>query len=291
MAGSGSGEGGEGDEGGGGPRTGRPRRVDMLSPDQRERYSRHLRLAEIGEAGQARLSAARVLVVGAGGLGSPAVLFLAGAGIGTLAIADYDRVDLSNLQRQVLYRTADVGQDKVAAARSAVAAINPEVRVEAIPWAMDGPDLVCEVGKADVVVDASDNFETRFEINAACLAAGTPHVSGAAIRMEGQVAVFDPNDPESPCYRCLFDDTGDPEEPCARVGVFAPVAGIAGTIQAAEAVKLIVGLPSGLRRRLMLIDALSMRVRTVRVRRDPACPACGERPRSGTPGPGAAAAS
>ena len=262
----------------------------MLSPEQRERYSRHLQLPEIGEVGQGRLAAARVLVVGAGGLGSPAVTFLAGAGVGTLAIADYDRVELSNLQRQMLYRTADIGEDKVAAARRAVAAINPDVRVEAIPWAMDGPDLVREVGQADVVVDASDNFETRFEINVACVATGTPLVSGAAIRMEGQVAVFDPNDPESPCYRCLFDDTGDPEEPCAQVGVFAPVAGIAGTVQAAEAVKLVAGVPSGLRRRLMLIDALSMEVRTVRVRRDPACPACGGRPRPDPAVPGEATA-
>ena len=261
-----------------------------LSPDQRERYSRHLQLPEIGEAGQARLSAARVLVIGAGGLGSPAVMFLAAAGVGALAIADYDRVELSNLQRQVLYRSSDVGEDKVSAAQGAVAAMNPDVRVEAIPWAMDGPELVREVERADAVVDASDNFETRFEVNAACLAAGTPLVSGAAIRMEGQVAVFDPNDPGSPCYRCVFDDTGDPEEPCARVGVFAPVAGIAGTIQAAEAIKIAAGVPSGLRRRLMLIDARSMQVRTVRVRRDPACPACGARPSPHAAGPGVAAA-
>ena len=259
--------------------------MSALGPDQRERYSRHLRLPEIGEAGQDRLAAARVLVVGAGGLGSPAVTFLAAAGVGALAISDYDRVELSNLPRQILYRTRDVGEDKVTAARSAVAAINPDVRVEAIPWAMDGPDLARQVERADVVLDASDNFETRFEINAACLAAGTALVSGAAVRMEAQVAVFDPNDPLSPCYRCLFDDTGDPEEPCALTGVFAPVTGIAGTIQAAEAVKLIIGLPSGLRRRLMLIDALSMRMRTVRVRRDPACPACAERRTNLTPDP------
>lgn len=252
-------------------------RIAVLGPDQRERYSRHLRLPEVGEAGQARLAAARVLVIGAGGLGSPAVTFLAGAGVGALAIADYDRVELSNLQRQTLYRASDVGEDKAAAAREAAAAMNPDVQVEAIPWAMDGPELVREAAKADVVVDASDNFETRFEVNAACLAAGTPLVSGAAVRMEGQVAVFDPSDPRSPCYRCLFEDTGDPGEPCARIGVFAPVTGIVGTIQAAEAIKLIVGLPAGLRGRLMLIDALAMRVRTVRVRRDPACPACAER--------------
>ena len=264
--------------------------VDMLGPEQRERYSRHLQLPEIGVTGQARLAAARVLVIGAGGLGSPAVMFLAAAGVGTLAIADYDRVELSNLQRQVLYRTSDVGEDKVAAAREAVSDLNPDVRVETIPWAMDGADLVREVGKADAVVDASDNFETRFDVNAACVATGTPLVSGAAIRMEGQVAVFDPNDPESACYRCLFDDTGDPDEPCALVGVFAPVAGIAGTIQAAETVKLIAGVPSGLRRRLMLIDALAMRIRTVRVRRDPDCPACGEGSRQGGPSPGRRAA-
>ncbi len=246
-----------------------------LGPAQRERYDRHLRLPEIGEEGQARLLAARVLVVGAGGLGSPAVTYLAAAGVGRLAIADYDRVDLSNLQRQILYRLPDVGREKVEAARAAVAALNPDVRVEAIPWAMDGPDLVREVAKSDVAVDASDNFETRFELNAACLETRTPLVSGAAIRMQAQVAVFDPRDPDSPCYRCLFDDTGDPEEPCALTGVFAPAAGLAGIVQAAEAVKLVVGLPSGLGGRLMRIDALSMRVGTARVRRDPACPACG----------------
>ena len=262
----------------------------MLGPEQRERYSRHLQLPEIGEAGQARLAAARVLVIGAGGLGSPAVMFLAAAGVGTLAIADYDRVELSNLPRQVLFRTSDVGEDKVAAARAAVAGLNPHVRVETIPWAMDGADLVREVGRADAVVDASDNFETRFDVNAACVATGTPLVAGSAIRMEGQVAVFDPNDSQSPCYRCLFDDTGDPEEPCALVGVFAPVAGIVGTIQAAETVKLIAGVASGLKRRLMLIDALAMRIRTVRVRRDPGCPACGERARSGGPARGDARA-
>ena len=263
----------------------------MFSPGQRERYSRHLQLPEIGEAGQARLAAARVLVMGVGGLGSPAVMFLAGAGVGTLAIADYDRVELSNLQRQILYRTSDIGADKVAAACSTVAAMNPEVRVEAIPWAMDGPDLVREVEKADAVVDASDNFETRYEVNAACLTTRTPLVAGAAIRMEGQVGVFDPNDPESPCYRCVFDDTGDPEEPCARVGVFAPVAGLAGTVQAAEAIKLIAGVSPGLQGRLMLIDALSMHMRTVRVRRDPACPACGDRPRPDPAAPGGVSAS
>ena len=260
----------------------------MLGPEQRERYSRHLQLPEIGEAGQARLAAARVLVVGAGGLGSAAVMFLAAAGVGTLAIADYDRVELSNLQRQVLFRTSDIGEDKVAAARAAVAGLNPDVQVEAIPWAMDGADLLREVRRSDAVVDASDNFETRFEVNAASVATGTPLVTGAAIRMEGQVAVFDPNDPGSPCYRCLFDDSGDPDEPCARVGVFAPVAGIVGTIQAAETVKLAAGVPSGLKRQLMLIDALSMRIRTVRVRRDPGCPACGEGAGSGNPGPSGA---
>ena len=253
------------------------RPVSELDPAQRERYARHLQLPEIGEVGQARLLAARVLVVGAGGLGCPALSFLASAGVGTLAIVDYDRVELSNLQRQILYRVSDIGREKVAAAREAIAAANPDLRVETIPWAMDGADLAREVAKADVVLDASDNFETRFELNAACIAAGTPLVSGAAIRMEAQVAVFEPQDPGSPCYRCLFDDTGDPEEPCALTGVFAPVAGLAGTVQAAEAIKLLVGLPAGLRRRLMLIDARSMRIRTVRVRRDPACPACGAR--------------
>lgn len=246
-----------------------------LRPEQRERYSRHLQLPEIGEAGQARLCAARVFVVGAGGLGSPALTFLAAAGVGTLVIADYDRIDLSNLQRQTLFRTGDVGEDKVVAARAALTALNPEVRVETIPWAIDGPELEEEIAKADVVLDASDNFETRFGNNAACLATRTALVAAAATRMEAQIMMFDPDDAESPCYRCLFDDTGEPDEPCELTGVFAPVVGIAGTIQAAEAIKRIVGLPSALARRLMLIDALSMRMRTVAARRDPACPACG----------------
>ena len=263
-----------------------------FSPDQRERYSRHLQLSEIGEAGQARLAAARVLVVGAGGLGSPAVLFLAGAGVGTPrdrglrpggALEPPAPGPLPHRRRrggQGGGRTPGGGRDQPR---------RPGGRDPVGRWT--GRTSSARSRRRTRWWTRADNFETRFEVNAACVATGTPLVSGAAIRMEGQVAVFDPGDPESPCYRCVFDDTGDPEEPCALVGVFAPVAGIVGTIQAAEAVKRLAGAPSGLKRRLMLIDALSMEVRTVRVRRDPACPACGNRPPPDPVGPGEATVS
>ena len=245
--------------------------------DQRllERYSRHMRLPEIGEAGQERLNAARVLVVGLGGLGSPVAMYLAASGVGHLVLSDYDVVELSNLQRQIVHRSGDVGRDKVDSARDALLALNPEIEVTPLNRTLD-EDLDAEVAAATVVVDATDNFESRFALNAACRRHATPLVSGAAIRMEGQIAVFDPRDADSPCYRCLYSDDGRAEgEPCALVGVLAPLLGIVGSVQAAETLKLIAGFGASLAGRLIVIDAAQMEWRALKLGKDPACPVCG----------------
>ncbi len=246
-----------------------------MNEEQRERYSRHLLLPPIGEAGQERLLAARVLIIGAGGLGSPVAMYLASAGVGHLVIADFDHVDLSNLQRQILHRTADLGRDKVASARDTLAALNPGVTVTPLNWAPDDDELDEEVRQADVVVDACDNFETRFTLNRLCVANRTPLVSGAAVRFEGQVSVFDPRQADSPCYRCLYSDTSTEGEACSQVGVMAPLLGIIGSIQAVEAMKLIIGTGEPLTGRVMMVDALTMEWRTLRLRKDSRCPVCG----------------
>ena len=240
-----------------------------------ERYSRHVRLSEIGPCGQERLNAARVLVVGLGGLGSPVAMYLAASGVGHIVLSDYDVVELSNLQRQIVHRSGDVGRNKVESARDALLALNPEIEVTPKHWALDD-DLDDEVAAATVVVDATDNFESRFVLNAACWRHATPLVSGAAIRMEGQIAVFDPRDPDSPCYRCLYSDDGRAEgEPCALVGVLAPLLGIIGSVQAVETIKLIAGFGASLAGRLIALDAAEMEWRELRLGKDPACPVCG----------------
>ena len=241
------------------------------------RYSRHILLPQIGVEGQERLLAARALVVGAGGLGSPAAYYLASAGVGTLALADGDSVDLTNLQRQILHRVDSVGRPKAESGRDTLAGINPECRVEAIVERLDGERLDAEIGRADVVLDCSDNFATRHAINRACVRFGKPLVSGAAIRFDGQVAVFDLRHDASPCYACLFPPGDGEDELCAVMGVFAPLTGIIGTTQAAEALKLAAGIGESLEGRLLMLDALSMRWHSVRVKRDPACPVCGGR--------------
>ena len=241
------------------------------------RYSRHILLPELGVDAQERFAAARALVVGAGGLGAPAAQFLAAAGVGTLTLCDPDTVDLTNLQRQILFATADVGAPKVAAAKARLAAINPEVRIETVPARVGPAELAPLVAAADVVLDCSDNFATRHAVNRACVAAGKPLVSGAAIRFDGQVSVFDPRDPASPCYHCLFGEGEEIEETrCATMGVFAPLVGIIGTTQAAEALKLIAGVGETITGRLLLLDAYAMRWREVNIARDPACPVCGK---------------
>jgi adenylyltransferase/sulfurtransferase len=239
------------------------------------RYSRHILLPELGIEAQERLAAAHVLVIGAGGLGAPVAQFLVAAGVGSLTICDPDRVDLTNLQRQILYATPDIGQPKVAAAKARLAAINPLVPVETIAARVGPDELVPLAARADVVIDCCDNFATRHAVNRVCVAAKTPLVSGAAIRFDGQVAVFDARNPESPCYHCLFGEGEDLEETrCAVMGVFAPVVGIVGATQAAEALKLLAGVGEPLVGRLLLLDAFAMRWREVRIPRDPACPVC-----------------
>lgn len=255
-----------------------------------ERYSRHLLLPQIGEAGQARLRRARVLVIGLGGLGSPVAMYLAASGVGHLVLVDFDHVELSNLQRQVIHSSADIGRDKVASARDRVTALNPDVEVTTLAYVLDDDELKEEIGKADVVVDASDNFETRFALNALCFGAGTPLVSGAAIRMEGQVGVFDPRDLTSGCYRCLYTNESGEGEACAQVGVLAPLLGIIGSVQATETLKLIVGIGRSLSGRLLVLDALDMEWRMLKLPRDPECPVCGQRQRAADAGDGTAAA-
>lgn len=248
-----------------------------MRDEQLLRYGRQILLPALGVEGQERLLAARVLVVGIGGLGSPVVMYLAAAGVGRLVLVDYDQVELSNLQRQVVHHTADVGRLKVDSARERLASLNPEVRVDTHARVLEGEELVAEARAADVVVDASDNFATRFTLNAACFEAGTPLVSGAAIRLEGQVSVFDPRRPESPCYRCLYPDASELEETCSRIGVLAPLLGVIGSLQATETLKILLGKGDPLIGRLLLIDLLGMDFRTLRLRRDPACPVCGTR--------------
>jgi adenylyltransferase/sulfurtransferase len=239
------------------------------------RYSRHILLTELGIDAQARFAAAQALIIGAGGLGAPAAQFLAAAGVGIVTLCDPDTVDLTNLQRQILYSTADVGTPKVAAAKARLHAINPEVRIETIAARVGPNELQALVAPADVVLDCSDNFATRHAVNRACVASGKPLVSGAAIRFDGQVAVFDARDPASPCYHCLFGEGEELEETrCATMGVFAPLVGIIGATQAAEALKLIAGVGETISGRLLLLDALAMRWREVRITRDPQCPVC-----------------
>jgi adenylyltransferase/sulfurtransferase len=240
------------------------------------RYSRHILLPELGIDAQQRFAAAHVLIVGAGGLGAPAAQFLAAAGVGTLSICDADTVDLTNLQRQILYATDDIGKAKVAAAKARLNAVNPEVRVETVAARVGPDELAPLVARADVVLDCCDNFATRHAVNRACVAAVRPLVSGAAVRFDGQIAVFDPRLRASPCYHCLFGEGEEIEETrCATMGVFAPLVGIVGATQAAEALKLIAGVGESLTGRLLLLDAFSMRWRDLDIARDPHCPVCG----------------
>ncbi len=240
------------------------------------RYSRHILLPQIGIDGQEKLRAARALVLGAGGLGSPAALYLASAGIGTLALADGDTVDLTNLQRQILHRTAAIGQPKVASGAYTLAEINPDCRVIPLQVRLAGARLELEVAAADVVLDCSDNFATRHAVNRACVKFRKPLVSGAVIRFDGQVAVFDSRQDAAPCYHCLFPEADEVEEVrCAVMGVFAPLVGIIGAMQAAEALKLLIGCGTSLAGRLLLLDGLAMEWRSIGVPRDPGCAVCG----------------
>ena len=246
-----------------------------MNDEQLLRYSRHILLPQIGIEGQARLLAARALVIGAGGLGSPIALYLASAGVGVITLCDGEEVDLTNLQRQIVHRTQSVGRKKVESARETLAAINPEVKVVALAERVDGKRIEALAASHDIVIDGSDNFATRHAVNRACVKLRKPLVSGAAVRFDGQVAVFDLRAPDSACYACLFPEGGESEDVrCAVMGVFAPVTGIIGSIQAAEALKLLCGTGDTLAGRLLLLDALAMQVRTIKLSKDPACPVC-----------------
>jgi molybdopterin/thiamine biosynthesis adenylyltransferase len=246
-----------------------------LTAEELERYARHIVLHEIGGAGQRRLRAARALVVGAGGLGSPALLYLAAAGVGTLGIVDDDRVSLSNLQRQVLHGTAEVGLPKVESAALALARLNPGVAVERHPLRLDAASAAGIVPGYDLVLDGCDNFETRYVVNAACVAAGRPLISAAMSQWEGQIGLFDPAG-GGPCYRCLFPEPPDPEltPSCARAGVIGALPGVMGAMMAVEAIKLIVRAGEGLRGALLIYDALHAEFRRIRTAAQADCPVC-----------------
>jgi molybdopterin-synthase adenylyltransferase len=249
-----------------------------MNDNQLLRYSRHILLDEIGIEGQQRLLAAHALVIGAGGLGSPVALYLGTAGVGTLTLVDHDTVDLTNLQRQIAHSVARVGSAKVASAASSVNAINPDVRVVAVQERADAARLDALVHDADVVVDCSDNFATRHAVNAACVAHGKPLVSGAAIGFDGQISVYDTRAPANPCYACLFPrDAVIEEVQCSTMGVFAPLVGIIGSMQAAEALKLLMGVGSSLAGQLQMLDARAMEWTQIRTVRSADCPVCAQR--------------
>ena len=247
-----------------------------MRDEQLLRYSRHILLEEIGIEGQQRILASRALIIGAGGLGSPVALYLGSAGVGHITVVDHDVVDLTNLQRQVAHSMASMGQPKVASMLSAIAAINPEVQVAAVQARADAALLDTLVAQADVVLDCCDNFATRQAINAACFKHRIPLVSGAAIRFDGQISVYDARDSSSPCYACIFSPTTTFEETrCATMGVFAPLVGIIGSMQAAEALKLLSKTGQSLAGRLLMLDGRSMEFSEVRIARQSDCPVCG----------------
>ncbi len=247
-----------------------------MNDEQLLRYSRHILLPEIGIEGQEAITNARVLIVGAGGLGSPAACYLAAAGVGTLVLADGDEVDLTNLQRQILHRTEAVGEAKAISGQRTLSEINPQCQVIAIVERLENAALDKQVALADVVLDCCDNFATRHAINRACVKHQKPLVSGAAIRFDGQITVFDSREPDAPCYDCLFPEAEAADDVrCAVTGVFAPLTGIIGSMQAAEALKLIMGCGQSLGGRLLLLDAFNMSWREVRVPRDTSCAVCG----------------
>lgn len=240
------------------------------------RYSRHILLDEIGIEGQEKLHAAHALIIGAGGLGSPAAMYLACAGVGHITLVDPDTVDLTNLQRQIAHTTARVGQPKVESAAETLRALNPHIQITALQTAADPTSLQALVAQADVVLDCCDNFRTRQAVNAACVQQRKPLVSGAAIRFDGQVSVFDARDPTCPCYACAFPPDEHPEETqCSTMGVFAPLVGVIGSVQAAEALKLLIGLGPSLAGRLLMLNGRAMEWTEVRLPRQPHCSVCG----------------
>jgi molybdopterin/thiamine biosynthesis adenylyltransferase len=252
-----------------------------MQDDALLRYSRHILLDDIGIEGQERILASHALVIGAGGLGSPAAMYLACAGVGTITVTDHDTVDLTNLQRQIAHRTASVGQPKVESLQQTLQALNPLVQVNALPIRVDAETLSALVQAADVVLDCSDNFSTRHAVNTACVQHGKPLVSGAAIQFDGQISVYDTRAADAPCYACIFPpQTTFEEVRCSTMGVFAPLVGIIGAMQAAEALKLVAGIGRSLNGRLQMLDGRAMEWTEIRLPRNPLCRVCGTRPLS-----------
>lgn len=246
-----------------------------MNDNQLLRYSRHILLSQVSYEGQSKLVNSHALVVGAGGLGSPVALYLAASGVGTLTICDFDVVDLTNLQRQIIHTTPSVGINKAVSAQQAIYEINPEVTVKTIQQKSTEDDFAVMVAQADVVIDCSDNFATRYTLNRLCVKLKKPLISGAALGFEGQITVYDMRTDTSPCYHCLFPDSGeDTDLRCATNGVFAPLVGMIGTAQAAEALKLLMGIGESLQGRLLLLDVLAMEWRTIKLSKDPACIVC-----------------
>jgi adenylyltransferase/sulfurtransferase len=247
----------------------------MMKDDQLLRYSRQMMLPEIDAEGQQRLADAHVLIIGMGGLGSSSSIYLTAAGIGHLILVDFDKVNLSNLQRQIVHSTANIGRYKVESASESLLALNPDTDIRLIDYKLNEDELIDETSKADVVVDASDNFETRFAINSACVKTKTPLVSAAAIRFEAQISVFNSQNDQSPCYRCLYSKDATIEQTCTANGVIAPLLGIIGSIQACEVMKLIMKIGQTLEGRLLLLDVMTMEWHTAVLSKDPDCPVCG----------------
>ena len=246
-----------------------------MNDEQLLRYSRQILLPQFGVEGQQKLLDAHVLVIGLGGLGSPVTMYLAAAGVGSLTLVDYDDVELSNLQRQIVHRTENIQQPKVESARQNLLALNPEINIHCINHKLDDTELDNLTSQVDVVVDATDNFPTRFAINKSCVKNSKPLVSGAAIRLEGQVSIFDMRNESSPCYRCLYDEDGSVAETCSENGVMAPMVGIIGCIQAMETIKLIAGLGETLTGKLLITDSMYQEWRSMKLKKDPDCPVCG----------------
>jgi adenylyltransferase/sulfurtransferase len=245
-----------------------------MNDEELLRYSRQIMLPHFDIEGQEKLLAAKVLIVGLGGLGCPVAMYLAAAGVGQLTLADDDNVDLSNLQRQIAHETASIGRNKAASAQDTLHALNPHTRITTIRERLAGEAMLKAVAASSAVVDCTDNFATRFALNKACVANRVPLVSGAAIRMEGQVSVFDSRIPESPCYHCLYEEGQDGDLSCSENGVIAPLTGIVGSIEAMECIKVLTGCGTSLSGRLLLIDAFSMQFREMRLQKNPDCPVC-----------------
>ncbi|MEE9334358.1 MAG: molybdopterin-synthase adenylyltransferase MoeB [Granulosicoccaceae bacterium] len=246
-----------------------------MNPDETDRYSRHLTLPSVGEAGQQKLLASHALIVGMGGLGSPVAMYLAGAGVGQLTFADFDTVEVSNLQRQIAHTTQRVGELKVASAKAQCLAINPNIVINEINYALEAEELNEIIPTCDVVLDCSDNFPTRFAVNKACVQNKVPLVSGAAIRFDGQLTVIRPGQANTPCYRCLYNSNTEAAETCAQAGVLGPVVGMIGCAQAIEAIKVLCDIGETLTGRLVLFDGLNMEWTEIRLSKSPDCPVCG----------------